>query len=250
MSTSPPPEPLAAAPSAAPKKARTCLLQLLFIAGVITIGVKCSTAARDRERRFLAEVRAEHGGRIAWIAEDKEEVRWVELAESSSSSAVKRHVPGGKPVRVAWSSSGEKLFVVVQTGTLDHIHRIDVVDRATGVARTILDLGTQNLEENNLDVDEFWVAPFGDAEAEVDRVYFQLEEGVWYSVEANRPRVRPEAGAPARQWDQSACPDGRHKVKRKSDDDDSWLEITDGDRHVKFTTDDVRGQGAWWCPPK
>jgi hypothetical protein len=239
--------PTPAAPAERGKRFVTCLLQLGFVAFVITVGVVCNDRSKARERRFLNAVRAEHGGRIAWVTEDHDEVRWVELSESSSSGAVHRHATGGKPVRVAWSSSGDTLFVVVETGKLDSVHRIDAVDRVTGASRTILDLGKRKLEDNDLDPDQFWIAPFGDAEAEVDRIYFQLDGGLWYSVEAKRPRVRPEAGAPAQKWDQTKCADGKHRVKRGSDDNDSWLELTDGDDDVKITTDDIRGKGAWWC---
>jgi hypothetical protein len=247
MTDSPPiPEPTSPTPPVRGKRFFTCLVQLLLVAVVVTTASVCVQSSRARSRRFLAAVRAEHGGRIAWIAKDRNEVRWVELENSSSSSAVKRHTPGGKPVRVAWSSSGETLFIVVEFGSMDHVHRIDAVDRASGASRTILDLGTQNLEDNDIHDDDFWVAPFGDAEAEVDRITFGLGKGLWYSVEAKRPRVRPEAGPPARKWDQTKCPDGKHRLKVRSNDDDSWLELTDGDDDAKITTDDVRGEAAWW----
>ncbi|MCC6741910.1 MAG: hypothetical protein IT452_23020 [Planctomycetia bacterium] len=229
------------------RKAFGCVAVVAALVGAAVAISRCEDARQARVRRALQKIQQEHGGRIAWF-DDGGRVRWRDLGTGGRLGEVSSVDPGLKPVRVAWSSDGAAIYAVVESGAFDKVHRIISVNPATKEIRTILDLAAAKLEDDDIDAGEFWVAAHGDAESEQDRITFRLGKGYWYSVEGKRPRVRPAAGPPERKWDQERCPDGRHRLVHRSNDDDSWIELEGGDEDVGVTPKDARAHPAWWCP--
>ena len=232
------------------RKMGSCLSVVAVLVAAGWAVSKCEDARRSRVRRSLAQVQAEHGGKIAWWDKDDNRVRWRDLGKDGQLGDVTFVETGLKARRVAWSSDGATLFVLLESGAFDKVHRIAAINVATKELRTILDLGAEKLEDNDIDPDEFWVTAYGEAESEQDRITFRLGKGYWYTVEGKRPRVRPVAGAPGKKWDQEACPDGTHRLVHDSNEDDSWLELRGEDEDVKVTGDDAGSKGAWWVPAK
>lgn len=225
------------------------LKAMSVVAVFVVLGGVCSLRNSRKREKLIGELRQEHPGRIAWF--DNSSVYVLEMASLSEDPESSNFTTEAKPRRVLWSSDGKTLFVVLARGTFNEIHRLDAIDIATGAHRTILDLATQNLDDDDFDLNEMWVIAWGEVESETDRIVFRLGTGQWYSVEGKRPRVRPEPGPPAKKWDQTKCPDGKHLLQRDSNDDDKWLELTDGDTELKISgKDQVRGEGAWYCAPK
>jgi len=213
---------------------------------VAAIGFTSAKGCSDRERLFLDEIKARHPGKFAW--HDGGDVSVLECSHLDNEDTAWRFDTGQKVVRIAWSRDGRTLYLVEDVGgLLSTTHRIEALDVMTSKRRVVLDLGTSKLESDEIETEEFWVGAWGEVEAEQERLYFQLESGDWYSVESKRSRVRSEPGRPAQPWDQAVCPDGAHRLKRESDDDDSWLEVTDGKVAVRVTRKDVDDDGAWYC---
>lgn len=157
-----------------------------------------------------------------------------------------------RPARaLRWSSNGQELYLLIhESGTLDHVHRIDALNPETGAFRTVLALRDRGLEDDDIVESDFWVAPYGESESEVDRVYFRLGTGEWYSVEGKRARVRPEAGKPAGALPASATPDGKLRLDRDSEDGDSWLDLETESETFRVTDDDAQDDGALWAQEK
>ncbi|MCE9584100.1 MAG: hypothetical protein K8T20_16575 [Planctomycetes bacterium] len=223
---------------------------VLGFAPAAFFGVRWLIANAAKQQRWEDELKQNHPGHFAWFVGKSAYV--LEMSSlGGDDSEPNEFIFDGEVRRVLWSSDGKTLYVVVATGRINEVDRIESVDLASRNRRTILDLGTQKLEDDDLDPKETWVAPWGDAESENDRIYFRLGNGKdWYSVEGKRTRVRPEPGRPAKPWDQSKCPDGMHLLKQADGDKDHWLELTDGHRSVKVTRNNVTEPGAWWCAPR
>ncbi|MCE9584107.1 MAG: hypothetical protein K8T20_16610 [Planctomycetes bacterium] len=247
--TVPGPEPRAVTVPTVPRGLKRAIGCVIAVGLFVAIARILHLAATEQERRgeiLLGQLRLEHGGKIAWLDED-DQVGWSSLAEIGTPGAVHTVKVSGSPLRVAWSSSGQQLYVVVEGGASGDVDSIVAVDIVSGTSRVLLDLGIQKLEDIELDPDEFWVAPVGDAEAEFDRIYFRVGGTAWHSVEGRNGKVRPEAGPPAKKWNQAMCPDGKHVLASASSEDDGWLEITDGTERVKVTPGSASEPGAWWC---
>jgi hypothetical protein len=236
---------------------RTLALRVLAAIGILLVagpalffGVRLYLANSAKQQRWVEALKRDHPGRIAWFAD-----RSAYILETSSigaeDSEPNQFIFDGDIRRVLWSSDGKTLYVIVATGLINEVDSIVAVDPVTRDRRTILDLGKQKLEDDDLDPKETWVAPWGDAESENDRIYFRLGNGkYWYSVEGKRTRVRPEPGRPAKPWDQTRSPDGSLVLKQAKNDKSHWLELTDGDRSVQVTGNHVENPGAWWCAPR
>lgn len=231
------------------RKAFGCVAVVAALVGAAVAISRCEDARRARVLRALEKIQKEHGGRIAWCDDDGR-VCWREMGEGGRLGEIRSADAGQKPRRVAWSSDGATLYVLVETGTLDKVHRIAAVTIATSEVRTILDLAVDRLEDDDIDRDEFWVAAHGEAESEQDRITFRLGKGYWYSVEGKRPRVRPVGGPPEKKWHQDRCPDGRHRLVLNSDDDHSWIELEGGDEDIEVAPKDAWDHAAWWIPSR
>lgn len=231
------------------RKAGGCVSVVAALVALGWLAARCESARLSRVRRALTAIQAEHGGKVAWM-DDSGQVCWRDLGRDGQLGEVSSVSPAAKPRRVAWSSDGATIYALLESGTFDKVHRIEAIDAATASMRTILDLGAEKLEDDDINLDEFWVAAHGEAESEQDRITFRLGKGYWYSVEGKRPRVRPVAGAPAAKWDQEKCPDGKHVLERATNEDDEWLEIVGESEDVRVTPDDASARGAWWVPGK
>lgn len=216
----------------------------------VTVLVTCGIQKYRAETSMLEHMRHDCPGHIAWC--DGKRVYILEMANLSREIGGQSFDVDGKPRRVLWSADGKTLYVVVAKGRFDEIDRIDAMDPVSGRRHTILDLETQKLDDNDFDLEEIWVVPWGDAESETDRIVFKIDGGPWYSVEGKRPRVRPEPGRPAHPWDQSVVPDRPYRLKAGKEESSHWLEVSDGDSSIRITGKNVETPGAWFvaAPPR
>ncbi|KAF0243897.1 MAG: hypothetical protein FD180_2978 [Planctomycetota bacterium] len=220
------------------------LLTALAIPG--TWMLNAALRRREAYRKFESGLKYEHPGLLAWF--DDDEAKVLDVADLPGEAKARKFEFDGELKRVFFSHDGRTLFAVKSKGTVDEVHSLIALEVASGLQRTILDLGTAKLEDDDFDLAEMWVIPWGDAESENDRIVFKLGGAdCWYSVEGKRPRVRPEAGRPAKAWDQTKCPEGTHEFRSTSSKDKSKLVIADGRFTITVTGKKVDGPGAWWC---
>lgn len=199
-----------------------------------------------RQAELAREIFLEHPrGRLAWF--DKSRLFLLSNGDLDDTSRARRLDFDGDLRRVAWSSDGRTAYVLVSRGTLDETHRLEAVDAVTLDRRVLLDLASARLEDDDIDAKQVFVAPWADAEAEADRVYFRLGTGEWYSVEGKRSRVRPEAGPPELARDQLRCPAGRHWVEMRSLEGDCIIEVKGEGSRLRIDRVDRMNSAAWFC---
>lgn len=225
------------------------MIALLIVGVPVTFLLRAYQKRRSAQEQFVSEVRTLHPGLLAWV--EGREVKVLEVADLPEQEHIRTFTFDKDLQKVMFSPDGARLYVVVDKGTDETEDLLIALDLATGLQTVTLDPAAAKLEKLIFDLDQMWVIPWGEAESETDRIVFRMDESdSWYSVEGKRPRVRPEAGPPAKLWDQSHCPDGMHEFRKTSNKSDSGLVISDGQWTIVVAGESATGEGAWWCSRK
>lgn len=226
-----------------------------IVLGLLIVGVpaafflRACQKRRSAQEQFESEVRALHPGLLAWI--EGREVKVLDVSDLPAQEHVRTFTFDKDLLKVMFSPDGARLYAVVDKGADEPEDLLVALDLETGLQTVTLDPAAAKLEKLVFDLDQMWVIPWGEAESETDRIVFRMDESdSWYSVEGKRPRVRPESGPPAKRWDQSKCPDGKHEFRKASNKSDSGLVISDGRWTIVVAGERATGEGAWWCSRK